>query len=341
MKEICWGIIGAGNIAKCFVAALPLAPGNRLVAVASQTEGKAKAFIEDMALTNVEALDCYEALLAREDIDVVYVATVNTEHCANTLLALNYGKAVLCEKPFALNEKEARLMIEKAREKGLFLMEAMWTRLNPINSQVRSLIKSGRIGEVKRIEASFGYFGGEDKAGRHLNRDLGGGSLLDVGIYPLSYSAFLLGLVPHYEYSCAVLDEFTGVDRQFEGLATAASDCLIASAASVVCQLANDARIFGSKAFIRVPCFFNPKTASIMDYGKDHQATAHTIETLANEEGGNGYQYEIMAVADCLRQGKTESDVMPLEESLALMAEMDRMRASWGLSYPSEEKVKR
>ncbi len=335
-RTIRWGIIGAGYIAKKFSDAMPFSGNSKLVAVASKTSGKASAFIAESPYPNAVAYDNYEDLLKQEEVDVVYVATINTRHFEDTLLVLDHGKAALVEKPFALNEIQSRVMIEKAREKGLFLMEAMWSRFNPVNRQVRSLISSGRIGAVEKIEASFGYFGGEDKSSRHLNRDLGGGSLLDVGVYPISYSSFMLGRVPEYKEAAAVLDPVTGVDRQFVGVGSNQSDCLVVSSASVVNQLGNSARIYGTSAVIHVPVFFNPKEAYVMAYGEDQEAPYVPIETLRHNEEGNGYQFEIREVADLLLQGKTESVIMPLAETLNIVREMDGMRRHWGLRYPGE-----
>lgn len=336
-RKIRWGIIGAGQIAKKFSAAMPFSGNSELVAVASKTLGKAAAFIAESPYPEAVAYDNYEDLLKQAEVDVVYVATINIRHYEDTLLVLEYGKAALVEKPFALNENQSRVMIDKAKEKGLFLMEAMWSRFNPVNIQIRALISSGRIGAVEKIEASFGYFGGEDKSSRHLNRELGGGSLLDVGVYPLSYSSFLLGRVPQYKEATAVLDPVTGADRQFVGIGSDQSECLVISSASVVNQLGNSARIYGTSAVIHVPVFFNPKEAYVMAYGNDQEAPYVAIETLHHDEEGNGYQFEIREVANQLLHGKTESVIMPLAETLSIVREMDGMRRRWGLRYPGEE----
>ena len=335
-RKIRWGIIGAGEIAKKFAAAMPFSKDSELVAVGSRTAGKAEAFIADSAYPAAVAYDSYEKLLADEQVDVVYIATINTRHCEDSLLALEMGKAVLVEKPFALNEDQGQRMVNKAREKGLFLMEAMWSRFNPINLRVRSLVSSGRIGAIQKLVADFGYFGGEDRQSRHLNRDLGGGALLDVGIYPLSFSSFILGRVPEYLSSTAILDPITSVDRQFVGIGSDMSDCLVVSSASVVNQLGNIARIYGSSAMIEIPVFFNPKEARVMQYGGDQEAGFTPLEILTNSSAANGYQYEIDEVAALLRQGKSESTIMPLNESLSLLRVMDSMRNRWGLRYPGE-----
>lgn len=334
-----WGIMGAGNIAVQFAEDLPFSEGSELLAVASKTPGKASSFVSACPFPSAKAYESYEALLALPDLDVVYIASINTRHCEDTLLALEHGKNVLVEKPFAINAKEAEKMIRKAREKKLFLMEAMWTRFNPVNLQVRSLINSGRIGSVQRIEASFGYFGGEDITQRHLNRELAGGALLDVGIYPLSYSSFLLGKVPTYKQSQAVLDSRTGVDRQFVGLGSCENDSLVVSSASVISQLETAARIYGTSGVIHVPIFYNPREARFFKYGKDQESELLLVDVLKHEEQANGYQFEIRAVNECLRQGKLESVMMPLDESLLILRQMDAMRASWGLKYPQEDQA--
>ena len=191
MTNIRWGIIGTGNIAKQFARGLKVLPDAQLVAVGSRAQESADAFGEEFGVPHRHA--SYADLAADGEVDAVYIATPHGSHMDNSLLCLEKGKAVLCEKPFAVNAAQAERVVQEARSRGLFLMEAMWTRYFPLMDRVRSLIDEGALGEVRRVHADFGYR--TDVKPEYWLFDLhqGGGGLLDVGIYPISLASMLLG----------------------------------------------------------------------------------------------------------------------------------------------------
>ena len=191
MRTYNWAILGLGNIAHKFAKDLALVPGARLHAVASRSLAKARAFATDFGVPH--AVGCYEDLLAVPGLDVVYIATPHSEHCAHTLLCLRAGLPVLCEKAFAQNAGQARDMIRAAREGRVFLMEAFWTRFFPAIAQALALVAAGHIGEVKHLVADFGFAAPYQPEGRLFNPALAGGSLQDVGVYPLFISQLFLG----------------------------------------------------------------------------------------------------------------------------------------------------
>ena len=210
MDKIRWGILGTGVIARKFATGLKSAPGAELAAVGSRSQATADEFGDTFGARRRYA--SYEALANDPEIDVIYVSTPHPMHKDNTLLGLNAGKAVLCEKPFCLNAAEAETMINLARSKGLFLMEAMWTRYLPAVIKTRQLIADGVLGEIRMIMADFGFRFEFDPQHRLLNPELGGGALLDAGVYPISFTSMIFG-PPVRVMSMAHLGQ-TGVDEQ-------------------------------------------------------------------------------------------------------------------------------
>ncbi|MCB9781630.1 MAG: Gfo/Idh/MocA family oxidoreductase [Candidatus Omnitrophica bacterium] len=211
VKTIRWGILSTGDIAGAFARDLKLLPDAELVAVGSRTQQRAEAFGQDHGIPHRHG--SYEALAQDPDVDVIYVATPHSFHAENTILCLNSGKAVLCEKAFALNSSQAKEMIDLAREKKLFLMEAMVTRHFPVIKQVRQWVEEGRIGEVRMVQATRCADGVYPPEGRHMNLNIGGGSLLDVGIYVLSFCSMFFEEPPFRVQGSAHFEE-TGADGQ-------------------------------------------------------------------------------------------------------------------------------
>jgi len=208
-KNINWGILSTGRISEKFAFDLQFVPNARLAAVGSRDAARAFEFAGKVNAP--KAYGSYEALASDNDIDVIYIGTPNISHCENALLCLDRGKAVLCEKPFAMNEKEVLRMVSKAREKNAFLMEALWTRFIPAIKKALELIESGAIGDIVHIKADFGYKAQYDPAWRLFNKELGGGSLLDIGIYPVFLILLLLG-EPDEIAADAIIGR-TGVDE--------------------------------------------------------------------------------------------------------------------------------
>jgi len=323
MKDtIGWGILGAGRIAGKFATESKLVPGTRLVAVGSRAAEKADEFAKQNGVER--AYGSYAELVADPDVDAIYVATLHATHCEHTLLALDAGKAVLCEKPFAITGREARQMIERARERKLFLMEAMWARFNPITVQVRRWIAEGRIGEPRMVTVDFGFRAAWNPESRLLNPALAGGALLDVGVYVLAYASMVFGR-PAQIQATAHIGE-TGVDEQTAIVLKYAGGQIASLTCAVRTPSPQGARIDGTEGAIEIPAFWRAPIARLIRPNED------PIEAT----GDFGFQYEIAEAMSCLIAGQTESPNMPLDETLAIAETMDEVRRQIGLKYPFE-----
>lgn len=321
-----WGILGAGGIARKFVTGVKALPDHEVVAVGSRQQATADKFADEFGIERRHA--SYEALAADPNVDAIYVATPHPMHKENTLLALAGGKAVLCEKPFTINASEAAEIIQAAREKKLFLMEAMWTRFIPLMVEVRRLVADGAIGPLRMITADFGYRSAFRPESRAFDPALGGGALLDVGVYPISLASMLLG-TPDRITSMAELGQ-TGVDEQSAYVFGYSGGQLAILSSAVRTSTPHEALIIGETGSIRIhPPFWIPKKMTLTVAGKEPQEIEIPFEA-------NGYNYEAAEVANCVRAGKLESEIMPLDESLAIMQTMDAIRAQWGMKYPME-----
>lgn len=324
--KIRWGILSTGNIAHQFARGLSALPDADLVAVGSRSQESAGAFADEFNIPR--RYTNYEALAADPDVDVIYIGTPHPYHAENALLCLNAGKPVLCEKPFALNARQAETVIRRARESGLFLMEAMWTRFTPVFTKVRELIAAGTIGEIRMLTADFGFRADFDPAHRLFAPELGGGALLDVGIYPVALASMLFGQ-PAAIASQVTLGQ-TGVDEQSAIVFKYDGGQLALLSTAIRTETPQEACIMGTKGMIRIPpSWWMPQKFSLR-----LQDEAEQVFDLPFE--GNGYNYEAAEVMRCLRAGLLESLVMPLDETLATMHTLDAIRAQWGLVYPGE-----
>jgi predicted dehydrogenase len=328
-KQIRWGILGTGRIAHDFAAGLRNAPGAVLAAVGSRTQESAQAFAAEFGAT--AAYGSYEELAQAPDVDIIYIGTPHPMHADNAKLALRGGKAVLCEKPFTMNLREAEEVVALARAGNRFLMEAMWTRFMPALAEVRRIMASGEIGTVTQVHADFGVPATTDPGHRVNNRALGGGALLDLGIYPLSIACALLGKATSVQAQ-AIMGE-TGVDlstaftMQHEGATLSVCSCSIRARSS--CELI----VSGTRGSVRMHRMF-------------HMATQLTVElqdgssrTIAAPWLGNGYTHEAIEAGRCLREGLIEHPLMTHAETLSLMTLLDSIRAQIGLRYPADNNV--
>jgi len=321
-----WGILGTGRIADKFAGDLALAEGAAAVAVGSRSRESAEHFARRHGIP--KAYGSYDELVRDPDVDIVYVATPHPMHKENALLCLGAGKAVLCEKPLTVNAAEAEELIRAAREKKIFLMEGMWTRHLPAIRKVRNWLEEGRIGEVQLLEADFGFRTAWNPEGRWLNPELGGGALLDVGIYPVSLASMIFGGPPSRIDSFAHIGE-TGVDERFSLLFAYDGGKAAQLGGAVRLELGCEARIYGTKGVIRIPDFFRAKRAELRVHGEAEELFEYKGER-------EGFAYEAEEAGRCLREGLIESPVMPLDESLAIMRTMDEIRRQWGLVFPFE-----
>jgi predicted dehydrogenase len=324
--KIRWGILGTGNIAHSFATGLPVVTDAELLAVGSRSQKTADTFGDEFNVPRRYAT--YEDLANDPDIDAVYISSPHTAHFENSMLCLRAGKAVLCEKPFTINAVQAEELIGFARSQRLFLMEAVWTRFLPVLERVRQLLAEQAIGEPRMLAADFGFRTGFNPKGRLFDPALGGGALLDVGIYPVSLASMVFG-EPTRIASMAHLGE-TGVDEQAAMILGYPDGQLATLYTAIRTNTPHDATIMGSDGMIRIHSpWWKPTGLTVLRNGKQP-------ETLDLPFEGNGYGHEARAVGNALRAGETESPIMPLDETLAVMRTMDAIRAQWGLKYPME-----
>ncbi len=320
-----WGIIGTGNIARKFAEGLAAAEGARLVAVGSRSQQSADDFATKFNVPHRHA--SYEALAADPEVQAVYVATPHTLHMDNSILCLNARKAVLCEKPFAINTAQAKATVAAARKNKTFVMEAMWTRFLPVIAKARELVAAGAIGEVRMVTADFGFRAGWNPQSRLLNPALGGGALLDVGIYTVAFSSMLLG-APTKIAAMSHIGE-SGVDEQSAIVLGHDRGQLAVLHTAVRTGTPQEARILGTEGSIHLPGFWHGQKLVLNQNGKETQ-------TLDLPYLGNGYTHEAIEVMNCLRAGKKQSDIMPTSETLSIIKTLDKIRAKVGLKYPME-----
>ena len=324
-RTINWGILGPGVIARKFAEGLKAVPDARITAVGSRDIDRAQAFAVEFQVPN--AYGSYQALASDPEVDVVYIATPHSRHKEHTLLCTEACKHVLCEKPFAINAAEAGEMVASARVKGVFLMEAMWSRYLPTLVKTRELLGDGMIGQVRMLQADFGFRTMLDPEGRLFNPTLGGGALLDVGIYTLSLAHMVLG-APTQIQALAHKGE-TGVDEQTGILLGYDHGQLALLSTAIRTNTPHEAFILGTPGWIEIhPPWWASETLTVQVDGE--------TEIIPCPMVGNGYNYEAVEVGDCIRNGRLESDVMPLDETLAILHVMDEVRAQIGLRYPME-----
>ncbi len=323
-KTYNWGIIGPGRIAHKFAQDLDKLPNARLHAVASRSEERARAFALQYGAEH--AYGTYEGILSCPDLDVVYIATRHISHRDNTVMCLDAGIPVLCEKPFAMNAVQVQEMVDAARRNDTFLMEALWTRFLPVTVKALELIGNGAIGEVLSVKADFGFKAPFDPEGRIYNRALGGGSLLDIGIYPVFLALLIMGK-PTDIKAVARIGK-TGIDEECGILFNYDSG-----------HMAHLHSTFRSRT--KTEAFIYGETGSIHIHTRWHEASSMTHipnegrpRDFHFEYTTNGYSYEAEEVMHCLQEGLKESPLLPLSFSQKLIGLLDAVRGEIGLEYP-------
>lgn len=321
-KVVRWGILGIGRIAEKFAQDLNLVENAELVAVASKTLSRAQEFAAKYNAKH--AFGNYQDIFSQE-LDVIYVASPHVFHKDMAILCLNNNVGVLCEKPFAMNEEEVLEIVNLAKEKSLFLMEALWTRFFPSIEKTLEIIESGRIGKVKTLQADFGFPADYLPEGRLFNRNLGGGALLDIGIYPAFLALLILGYPSNISansiFSDTAVDTTTSFIYQYDNEATAVLNCTIAGSTPT------EAIIAGEKGYIKLPSrFIDCREIIIVDKDKN-------TEVLQFENRGLGYLYEIEEVNNCIRLGLTESPKLSLKFSMKLIHLLDKTREKAKIVY--------
>lgn len=325
-ETIRWGILGPGNIANRLAEGVRALPDATLLAVGSRDIQRANAFADRWQIPR--RYGSYEDLVSDPDVDIVYVATPHPFHAPCSLLAIEAGKAVMCEKPFTVNAQEAQQVVDAARRKGVFVMEAMWTRFFPLMARLRDLVAAGEIGDVRLIHADFGFRAGFNPESRLFSPALAGGGLLDVGVYPISLASMLLG-TPNRVAGLAVIGE-TGVDESAAITLGYPSGALASITTGVRVTTPHLAVICGTEGSVHIPSPWWVPERMTVRRGKA------CIE-YSEPKTASGFEYEAAEAGRCLREGLKESPILPLDESVAIVDTMDQLRALWGVRYPMEE----
>ena len=327
MTKVRLGIAGPGAIVHRVMTDLRKAEHIDIAAVASRSPLRAKAAAAEFGIPL--AFGSYEAMAASDAVDLVYVATPHPFHCKTALCFLEAGKHVIVEKPFAINAEEAKQMIGCAAEKGLFLMEAMWSRFFPAAQALKQLINEGALGDIRRIAGDFAFRNPLNYESRLLKRELGGGALLDVGVYPLSLTCFYMGALPEkvqvlYTKAITDIDNMCSFQMQFAGGAVGQSFC------ALDVNTDQGMKIYGTEGWVDLPDMWHPTRFTVHLFGRDPEVREFAPE---NE----GYHHEFEYAAKAILAGRTDQSVIPLAESLRIMEIMDGMRKEMGVVYPGEE----
>jgi predicted dehydrogenase len=326
MDTIRWGIMGASRIAAAFVDAVGEAQGGEVTAIGSSSPERAEDFGSRHGIPHRHGT--YEDVAADPAVDAVYVATTNDSHLATTLMSIAHDKPVLCEKPFALNGTQARQMVSAARRANLFLMEAMWMRFQPATDRLQEIVRSGTIGEICTIHADFGFPAGPHASGRLFDPGMGGGTILDLGVYVVTLATMLLG--PPDRVSAQIERFDSGVDRQAGIVLHHGEGGMSTLGISFVSDTSTEAVISGPKGRVRMHAPFHHSPMLTLER---RESVAQTIDTSYE---GSGYRFEVEEVHRCLRAGLAESPKMPLDDTLAVMDVLDGIRAQVGLVFPGE-----
>jgi predicted dehydrogenase len=328
-EKMKWGVLGTGKITNRFAQALNNIPEKaELLAVGSRNKDTGDAFGDKYNIPR--RYTSYEDVAKDPDIDIIYIGTPGVFHLRDASIALNNGKHVLCEKAFTINAKEAKEMIDLAREKNLFLMEAMWTRFFPIHVKIRELLAEGAIGTVNGATINFIAAPPYDPKNRWFDLNLGGSVLLDTASYSISWASSLFG-EPEAITGLASFGE-TGVDNQTAMVMRYAGNELVSLLSSQISFDDKDALLFEStgKIVVHDP-WYKPVRMTLYQKGKDPEEIHMPLD------GYNGYEWEAMEVMNCIQAGKTESEIMPLDETLSIMKTMDTVREQWGHKFPFED----
>jgi predicted dehydrogenase len=325
MNTVRWGILGAGRIAHAFVRDFPLLQNAELIAVASGDEERAKNF----ALKNgIPVTMNHEAMYQAAGIDAVYIATTHNFHYEHALQCLMNGKAVLCEKPITVNDRQFRHLARVAAEKKVFLMEAMWTCFLPAIQKAKEWVDDQRAGKLTLMQCDFGFAMNPDPTGRMYNPMLAGGALLDLGVYPVAMAGYFTGQAPHKILASGTFTN-TGVDETL-AIILQYQEITASLCTSLCAQLSNAIRIYGDKGFIEIPTFWKASTASLYDKDGGMQ------ETFEDGRNSHGFIYEMQHANDLILAGELQSPLMTHERSNQTQETLMEIRKQVGLHYPFE-----
>jgi predicted dehydrogenase len=328
-QTIRWGILGCGKIARKFASDLQWVENAKLVAIAAREQLSADAFAKDFPVEYKH--NSYKALAENPEVDVIYIATPHALHYEHVMLCLQHKKAVLVEKAFAINYGQAKQMIDFAKSQQTFLMEAFWTRFLPHYLKVKEMIAQGQVGAIQYINAEFGFKPTPPVSQRIYDPALGGGSLLDVGVYPVFLALDLLGKPDHIQAS--IVPAPSGVDEQCSIQFKYNNGAIANLFSSFATNLATGADIAGDQGRLRLTHRFHGPTTKLEFY----PGVVDSKQAVAFEKAkGNGYEYEAQHVTDCLKKGLTESPLRTHIDTLILTQTLDQIRSMVGIRYPAD-----
>src|SRR6188768_1208518 len=329
-SKIRWGILGCGRIARKFAADLLLIDDAKLTAIASSNKETLELFAKDFPCKHLH--NNYESLVANDEVDVIYIATPHSHHYEHTMLCLNHNKAVLCEKAFAINSRQASEMIKTAKERKIFLMEALWTKFLPHFKKLQELLQQKILGDIKSVLANFGFKTSDKSPQRLFDPLLGGGSLLDIGIYNVFMTLSILGKPDVIEANLIAAPP--GVDEQIAVLFNYNNGPLAQLFSSFVTNLPIQAEINGTEGCITLTTrFYEPSTIIQLSKKIPYEREVIPVE----KEAGFGYHYEARHVNECLKKGLVESPVMTHADTLLLMEILDAIRNKARIEYPQDK----
>jgi predicted dehydrogenase len=328
-RRLRWAILGTGKIANRFATALNNIPERaELAAIGSRNSESADEFGDRYGIP--KRYTGYETVVTDPDIDIVYIGTPGVFHRRDASLCLNAEKHVLCEKVLTINAREAQDLINLAREKHLFLMEAMWTRFFPIHVRIRELLRENVLGELRGLIAPFIATVPADPKNRFYDVSLGAGVLLDLGSYGIAWAYSLFG--PPEEVTGLASFGETGADYQSACLLRFKGGQIATVTASMISHDVKDAVVYGTKGKIVVhDPWYKPTVLTLHREGEEAERNEYPLNSY------NGYEYEALAVMDCIEAGKTECEIVPLDESLEVIRILDGVRQQWGFRYPNED----
>ncbi len=326
-NKIRFGIVGTGGIAHRFAQAIQNVSNAQLVAVASRTEENAKKFAEEFGIPH--AFAGYEKMAQSDVIDAAYIAVPHSGHCECSVLMMNHGKHVICEKPMAVNEKQALEMFACAKKNDVLLMEAMWARLVPGTIKLLEIVNSGTLGEIKGIEGKFCYTMDEDEMDHHVfKNENGGGSLLDVGVYGLNFASWYLGKdVTDIKAMCNPIGD---VDDHTCVLLKYANGGIADISSALMLRKPNEGYVYGTKGYARVERFYAPQKIEL-------HLNDGINEVIETPYAGNGFEEQIAHFSECVQNGLQESPINTHEQTLFITRQMDAIRKLIGITYPQDK----
>ena len=326
-KKLRFGIVGTGTIAHRFANAIKNVQGAELAAVASRTKENAEKFGDEFGIP--VRFDSYEKMAQSDAIDAAYIAVPHSGHIGSSCLMMNNGKHVICEKPMAVNYREAQEMFDCAKQNNVLLMEAMWARLVPGTVRMLEIAESGMLGDILGVEGKFCYTMDEDEPDHHVFKpENGGGSLLDVGVYGLNFASWYLG--KEIKEINAQSDIYNGVDSHTCAIMKYKSGAIADISSAILLRKPNKGYIYGSKGYAHLRRFYAPQEIEIF-------LNSGETETISVPYAGNGFEEQIAHFCDCVSQGLTESPVVTPEQTLYITRLMDDIRKMTGIIYPQDK----